>query len=240
MPELDIYAYAFLGGLLPALLWLWFWLKEDKKRPEPRGLIVFAFAAGMIAVPLVLPLERFAAIHFTGFLMLMLWAASEEILKYLAAFFSVLKRKEMDEPVDAVMYMITVALGFAALENTFFLLNPLSEGNVIGGILTGNLRFVGATLLHVLTSATIGLAIALSFYKSRAIKRVYLLTGIALAITLHSLFNFFIMESNGEQLFTVFLSVWAGIIVLILLLEKVKRMRRPQKLFVRRTKYGAK
>ena len=240
MPELSTYTYAFLGGLLPALLWLWFWLKEDKKRPEPRGLIVFAFIAGMIAVPLVLPLEKFAAAHFTGFIMLVLWSASEEILKYLAAFFSVLKRKEMDEPVDAVMYMITVALGFAALENTFFLLNPLSDGNVIGGIITGYLRFVGATLLHVLASATIGLAIALSFYKSRAVKRIYLLTGIALAVILHSLFNFFIMESNGDQLFTVFLSVWAGIIILILLLEKVKRMRKPRKLFIRKTKHGAK
>ena len=52
--------FALLGGVLPALLWLWFWLKEDKKRPEPRGLILLAFIAGMLTVPVVLPFEKLA------------------------------------------------------------------------------------------------------------------------------------------------------------------------------------
>ena len=25
---------SFVGGILPALIWLWFWLKEDKENPE--------------------------------------------------------------------------------------------------------------------------------------------------------------------------------------------------------------
>lgn len=225
--------YALLGGILPALLWLWFWLKEDKKSPEPRGLILLSFVAGMFVVPLVLPLQKIAATYFMGTTVLILWASAEEILKFLAAWLLVLRRKEMNEPIDAVIYMITVALGFAAFENMLFLLNPLGDGNILEYILTGNLRFMGAMLLHTLTSATIGIAIALSFYKTKMLKRTYLGIGIILSIILHTLFNFFIILTNGEKLLTIFLFVWAGIIILILFFEKIKKIRNPENLFIK-------
>ena len=132
------------GGILPALLWLWFWLKEDKARPEPRGLIMLAFIAGMITVPLVIPLEKMACEivtqnsgclttgSFQGILLIVLWAAIEELMKYGSAVLTVLRRKAVDEPLDPVIYMITIALGFAALENTFFLMNPNLD--IFGGI----------------------------------------------------------------------------------------------------------
>jgi len=226
MISLQTVLFAFLGGLLPALLWLWFWLKEDKARPEPKGLILLSFVVGMIAVVFALPLEKLTAAYLAGTLVLVLWAAIEELLKYGAAYLSVLRRKEMDEPIDAVIYMITIALGFAALENTLFLLNPLTDGNIIESILTGNLRFLGATLLHTLSSATIGVAMALSFYKSKRLKWIYTTAGVILAIALHSLFNFFIMKSNGEKALVVFIAVWLGIILLLLFFEKIKRIKK--------------
>lgn len=225
--------FALFGGILPALLWLWFWLKEDKKRPEPRGLIILTFIAGMIVVPMVLPFERFVDVNFTGTIVIVLWAAIEEIFKYGAAYFAVLKRKEMDEPVDAVIYMITVALGFAALENTLFLLNPLIEGDFVNTIINGNLRFLGATLLHTLSSAAIGVMIALSFYRRKTLKKVYVFFGLILAIVLHTLFNFFIMKESSSQILTIFFFVWIGIIILILLFEKIKRIRNPNKLSIK-------
>ena len=39
------FAIAFLAGLIPALFWLWFWLREDKAHPEPRALIATSFIA---------------------------------------------------------------------------------------------------------------------------------------------------------------------------------------------------
>ena len=225
--------FALFGGLLPALLWLWFWLKEDKARPEPRGLILLSFIVGMIAVPLVLPFQKVAAVYFEATIAIALWAALEELFKYGAAYVAVLRRKEMDEPIDAVIYMITVALGFAALENTFFILNPLSDGNIVETFLTGNLRFLGATLLHTLSSATIGIAIALSFYKRISIKRIYVSIGVILSILLHTFFNLFIMNSNGEKALIVFLFVWLGIILLILFFEKIKRIKNPNQLFIK-------
>ena len=45
-------------------------------------------------------------------------------------------------------------------------------------IATGNLRFIGASLLHVTTSATVGLGIALSFLEARVTKRFTTIIGI--------------------------------------------------------------
>ena len=123
--------------------------------------------------------------------------------------------------------MVVVALGFAAAENALFLLSPLSGLTLAQTIITGDYRFVGATLLHVLASATIGGALALSFYKPRWKKALYLLVGVILSISLHGLFNVFIMNAKPEQMVQIFGFVWAGLIGLIAFLEFVKRMRRP-------------
>ena len=56
-------AIALLVGIVPSLIWLWFWLKEDSRRPEPRGMILRTFLAGMAAVPLVLPFEKLASAY---------------------------------------------------------------------------------------------------------------------------------------------------------------------------------
>ncbi|NQV93449.1 PrsW family intramembrane metalloprotease [Candidatus Kaiserbacteria bacterium] len=214
--------YALLGGLLPSLLWLWFWRREDRLHPEPRRLILIAFIMGMLSIPFVIPIQKYTATIFSGGLLILIWAAIEEILKYSFAYFSVLRNKEMNEPIDEVLYMITIALGFAALENTLFLIEPLSSGRFVESVVTGNFRFLGATLLHVLSSATVGVFMAFAFYKNRAQKLLYTGVGIILAILLHSLFNFSIIKSNGTNILLVFAFVWAGIIILLLLLERIK------------------
>lgn len=217
---------AFLGGLLPALLWLFFWLLEDRCEPEPKRYIFFSFVAGMFAVALVLPLERLAATYFTGVTLLFAWAALEEVLKFAAAYFVALRARVFDEPLDAVIYMVTAALGFSALENTLFLWAPLQEGDVLRTIVTGDLRFIGATLLHTLSSATIGLTLALSFYKPPEIRRLAATGGVILAIVLHTLFNFFILGRSGGMTFWIFLCIWFGILAVLLFVERVKRPAR--------------
>ncbi|MBI2109292.1 MAG: PrsW family intramembrane metalloprotease [Parcubacteria group bacterium] len=229
----DIYTLllALLGGILPALIWLWFWLKEDSAHPEPKRLIIAAFIAGMIAVPVAFFLEKFAFSFLgTGLTIVIVWAAIEELLKYggayIVAFRSVCLDKSMcvDEPLDPLIYMITVALGFSALENTMFLINPLLGGDTVSGFLTGNLRFIGATLLHVVASATIGLGKGLSFYKNNATKRVYFAVGITVAIALHALFNFSIIIYKGQNIFLIFGVLWIFVVALLLSFERVKRL----------------
>ena len=217
---------AMAGGMLPALAWLWFWLREDSKHPEPRRLIALAFFAGMCTVALAIPLEQYVGtLLHTQILTFSAWSAIEETLKFLACLIAVLWRKDNDEPIDSVIYMVTVALGFSAVENTLFLWSPLAGSTLVQTIITGNLRFVGATLLHVLSSATIGMALAMAFYKPRSVKILYALSGVILAILLHSTFNFLILNTPQAYLLRTFVFVWIGVVVLLAALEFVKRIK---------------
>jgi RsiW-degrading membrane proteinase PrsW (M82 family) len=220
------FAVAFLCGLIPALFWLWFWLREDSEHPEPYLLIAITFIAGMAVVPLALPLQKYAIGLYQGDNLIYVWVIIEEVLKYGVALSIILWNRAVDEPVDMIIYMITIALGFACLENTLFLLNPLATGDYLNSALTGSFRFLGATLLHVLASGTVGVALAFSYHKDSVTRLLSGMAGLCLAIVLHALFNFFIMDASGETILGVFLFVWFGIIVLFLLFEKIKQAER--------------
>lgn len=215
-----------LGGVLPALLWLWFWLKEDRLHPEPKVRIMIAFLSGMAVVFLVLPFEKFIFSFFPSISLVtvLLWASTEEIIKYITSYFSALRNKEMNEPIDAVIYMITVALGFSALENALFLSNLISTSSFTQSIITGNSRFLGATLLHVASSAAVGVMIGLSYYKKPLTKKIFLYTGLGASVTLHTIFNLFIIKLENN-LFFVFAGVWVLIVLLLVLIEKVKNVK---------------
>src|SRR3989338_8741073 len=225
MPEITPFAAALAGGIFPALAWLWFWRRADSAHPEPRRLIALAFLAGMVTVALVIPIQKYVATLLSSTTVIYTaWSAIEEIMKYLAARFTVLKRREDDEPIDPVIYMVAVALGFAAAENALFLLSPISGDSIIQTVMTGNLRFIGATLLHVLSSAVIGVALGLSFYKSKTAKFAYAVVAVILASVLHGTFNYIILNTPEEHLLRTFGYVWIGLVVLLVVLEYIKRI----------------
>lgn len=221
---------AFILGFIPALVWLWFWLKEDT-HPEPAKMITLSFIGGMIAVLFVLPFQKIVYIYFENneFMSFTLWSAIEEISKFGFVYFIALRNKKLtDEPIDDIIYLIVSALGFVTFENTLFLIEPISNGNLLDTIVHGNLRFVGASLLHIMTSATIGIMMGLSFYKTSTEKRLYTVAGITIAIVLHTAFNLFIINQAPGNIFFIFGTVWVGIIILLLLLEKIKHMKSSQ------------
>ncbi len=217
---------ALLGGILPSIFWLWFWLKEDDLHPEPRGLLILAFLAGMLATACAYPIEKFIASNVAGtnLFLLFLWGIAEETLKFLAIYIVALRTRYFDEPIDAVIYFVTIALGFAALENTMFLINPIGDGDVAATILLGNFRFIGATLLHVAASGLIGVVIAFAFYSSKMMRRWLAFLALLLAITLHTLFNFSIIVSEGAYLYEIFITLWIFILGILFLCEKIKGM----------------
>ncbi|MCX6701590.1 MAG: PrsW family glutamic-type intramembrane protease [Candidatus Zambryskibacteria bacterium] len=197
---------AFILGLLPALIWLWFWLKEDI-HPEPAKMITLSFLGGMIAVLFVLPLQKivydFTQGHET--LSFTLWASIEEIMKFVFVYFIAKKKKKVTE---------------------IFLMEQINYGDLIGLIETGNMRFFGASLLHIMTSGIVGITMALAFYKTKKQKIYYTISVLIIAIVLHTAFNLFIMNMPPEYLFLMFGMVWVGIVVLLLMFEKVKHIRK--------------
>ena len=220
-----ILGLAFIAGVVPSLFWLWFWLKEDQKNPEPKTALGAVFLMGVLSVALVIPVQKFIQTHIgTLEWQLFFWATAEEIIKYCAVMLVIYKTNLADEPVDWPIYMITGALGFAAIENALFMIKPFSAGAAAVGLLTGQLRFLGATLLHTVTSGLVGIALGISTHLRGFRKNWYLFSGILLAIFLHSVFNFFIIRNDGGDIFTVFAFLWVVAIIVMLLFEKVRRM----------------
>ncbi len=226
--------FAFLGGVLPASLWLWFWLREDRVSPEPRSMIITTFCAGMVATLVAVVISGILReyipfpgknLDLVGIIFIMLWASIEEFVKFAAAYYTALSRRENDEPIDNMVYLITAALGFAALENALFLVGPIQKGALIDSIINGNLRFVGSSLLHVVSSASIGIFMAFAFCKLPNAKRLFTTIGFIFAVLLHTLFNYYILVSDSG-VFAVFGVLWIGVIILLLFFERAKKINK--------------
>lgn len=217
--------YAILGGAIPAVFWLWFWLRqEDTERSAPRGAIILAFILGVIIVIFAIGIEKYSLHYVSGHTaQVITWAIIEEVLKLLAVVAIFLGSNIIKKPIDYPMYFIACALGFAALENILYLLHPIDVDGAVVGLLTGNLRFLGSTLLHAIASSMIGSALGLSFF-IKQYRSIYLIGGIICAVSLHSIFNFFIMKGSGENFLSVFGFLWVVSIINILIFEKLRRM----------------
>ncbi len=242
--DLSIAIFSLVGGFAPALIWLWFWLKEDREKPEPKAMIAEAFVAGGLSVVFAFIIQRFLAewatkaqwqgfdysnpsfslaflISSAGFIFI--WAAVEEIVKLAAAYFTGLRSRNFDEPIDAMIYIVTAAIGFAAVENTLFLLSTMLSGETsIFFILTGNLRFLGATVVHIVCSAIVGGMVGLSFCSARLTKTTAIAIGLCTATFLHGAFNFLIITSSGTGMLKIFVGLWLLAIFVIYFFEKVK------------------
>ncbi|MBI3633686.1 MAG: PrsW family intramembrane metalloprotease [Candidatus Vogelbacteria bacterium] len=212
--------FSLVGGIIPAVLWLWFWLREDDKHPEPEALIVITFICGVLSIIPTYFAEEYVAKSMTDpTLILAIWALIEEIMKFGAAYVGGLRTRFYDEPIDAIIYLVTAALGFAAAENFLFIVN---SQDTVASILTGSMRFVGASLLHTLASAFIGSLMALAFTKGYFTKFCAIIFGIITSTILHTSFNVFIIRNNGGNISVVFIALWLAIIFLILFFEKLR------------------
>ena len=191
-------ALAVILGLLPGFAWLVFYLTEDP-HPEPKRLVLFTFVAGVAFGFFAIIAEQFwnslgsnVGVADFSILSLIGLALIEELTKFAAAYFSISRTPEMYDPIDPMIYMIVAALGFATLENIGTLLN-LPNGNLWNGAFQAiSLRFVGATLLHTLTSGIIGYHWSLGIAKRRVAH--FLTSGFIFAIIVHVAFNYFIIN----------------------------------------------
>ena len=152
-------------GAAPSLALLVFFYLKDRYEPEPRGHVALAFAQGMgVTLPAFaaswllaravggewLALGGWPARAFEA---LVLAAACEELPKWLAFLF-IYRWRELDEPLDGVVYGVALALGFATVENVLRVARD--------GLGVGLLRAVFAVPAHALFGAVMG------FYVGRA------------------------------------------------------------------------
>lgn len=212
--------FVLLFGLLPGFAWLVFYLMDDD-HAEPKRLIVLTFFAGIAFGFFTIVIEQIfnkgmaqLGVEELSILSLIGLAFIEEFMKFGAAYFAVGKSSEIErEPIDHMIYMIIAALGFATLENIGALSNIPSTGTALIALAfqTGSLRFVGATLLHSLTSAIVGYHWALGVARKKIVRN--LAVGFAIATVLHAFFNYLILN-YGNLAYTVVLLVIVGFFVL--------------------------
>ncbi|MBP6925624.1 MAG: PrsW family intramembrane metalloprotease [Candidatus Pacebacteria bacterium] len=224
--EFNTLVAAALGGIVPTILWLKFWWRDDG-HDHGKGIIILTFVAGMVSVIVALPSEQFIAGLFYDINHTIISAATiEEFLKFIIVAMIAFGAYSIKGPTDYARYLITGALGFAALENTLFLIEPIVQQDFAISFLTGNLRFLGATVLHTVASASIGVVIGLAWEKSYFSKLVHAFFGLLTAVTLHTLFNFFIIKGTTQSMITVFALLWVSAIVLLVIFEKLNQVSR--------------
>ncbi|HWC57893.1 MAG TPA: PrsW family glutamic-type intramembrane protease [Candidatus Paceibacterota bacterium] len=208
-------------GMLPSVIWLTFWLYLARDRREPFLLMTMCFILGGLSVFAATFIQHALTPLVTSVThRVIIWAAIEECLKFLVFYGVAYKSAYDNEALDPAMYLIVVALGFAAIENIFYVLKPAATLNITASLLTGGLRFFGSTLLHVIASCFIGIMITLSPRRRRT---TAMFVGLAGAIFLHSTFNFFVLKNTSTGVIQVYGFLWMSALLTHLILEKFRR-----------------
>tara|TARA_Y100000310_G_scaffold55331_1_gene50744 strand:+ start:61 stop:741 length:681 start_codon:yes stop_codon:yes gene_type:complete len=213
MNYIQIIIYVLLG-FTPGLAWLLFFLRQDKKRPEPIGMLWRAFIWGMIITfPAVIIeyalLESIKPLILNQILLnilaaFLIIAPAEEILKYFVFKYRIFKAKVYDEPIDAMIYMITIAMGFASVENIILVLRNLDDP---WKILI--LRFLSATLVHALAGGIIGFYLG-KVKQKKVWKTCTVAMGIFYAIIFHGAYDAIILWQSDLVILAI-----AGLLVFV-------------------------
>jgi len=224
---------------LPSLIWLAFYLRKDK-HPEPNKMIIKMFVLGILMVPLAgllehgifIGLEKISLLGRIG-VVVVLFAFIEELLKYLAVKFGILRNAAFDEPVDSMVYLVVVALGFAAAENIYLLIQAFPTDIPIGYALEFlATRFLGATFLHALASAIMGYFLAASLLITSKIRKILIFGGLIASTILHSLFNYIIILnsqgiiSTAERNFYLIILLLGMAIMVSVMFKKLNKRRK--------------
>ena len=129
-------------ALLPAiLLLLYIWKKDPQK--EPTGQLVKAVLWGVaICIPIGFVELGIQEVLFGGKMPTNLWSSTaqafllaavpEEAAKLFALWLILRKNPYFDEHFDGIVYAVCVGLGFAAIENVFYVLQSEEEWLTVG------------------------------------------------------------------------------------------------------------
>ena len=193
-PRVGDQALAVIGLLLaiiPAVVWLGFFYRQDRLEPEPRTMVVGVYLLGLlvataIAIPLVDRvfdvgswLFESPLVHLAGGILVV--GVIQEGVKYLTLRLSVYDSREFDERTDGIIYGTAVGLGFATALNVAFV---VESGGVDLG--TGAIRIVLTSLAHASFGGVIGYFLGRQKFERRPLW--WMPAGVALAATLNGVF----------------------------------------------------
>ncbi len=187
----------------PGLLICWLVYRADKYEREPLGAVFLCFGLGAAitqpvmmferwVIPMVGDIERDPVLTF-----LMAFGAIssvEEIAKWGMLILGAFIWPYFDEPFDGIVYAVMVSMGFATVENIFYI-------NIFGND-TALLRAFTAVPAHLVFAIAVGYYAGLA--KFNAENRSHLLfRGLLVAILLHGTYDFLVLQNWTKWLGSV-------------------------------------
>jgi len=208
-----------LLALAPGLFLVWYFYHRDRYEPEPKKKIFKIFVIGaLMVVPAAL--SEWLLVHFvntfaTGVVSIfiisfLVIAPIEEFLKFLAVRKWIYRSLEFDEVMDGIVYTVSASLGFATLENIFYVLSL--------GPATGVARAFLAVPGHALFGAVMGYYIGQAKFNPAKESRL-IIKGLLYAILCHGLYDFLALLQNSFSSFVILLLV----ILLLWIRMKLKK-----------------
>lgn len=189
-----------LAAILPGILFcvlIYFLDKHEKEGVIPL-LITFGLgtlsalpAVGLQMLAVRLGLDSTAHIGFLLFYVFIVVAFTEELVKIAMLLLYPYPKTFFNEPMDGIVYTIMIGMGFAVVENIIYANNF--------GIETVMIRSFTAVPAHAIFAIFMGYFVGLSkFHPSSKWKLIGF--GFLLAIGIHGLYDFFILQQYYEWL----------------------------------------
>lgn len=213
--------------ILPSILIVIIFALSDKFK-EPNKEIFLVFISGiLITIPAYLANTFLIEDVYVNYLFISESLASsflsaavvEEGLKFLALYLIVYRLREFNEPMDAIVYGVCVSLGFATLENIFYIFY-LDYG--IEPIYFSILRGFTAIPAHAIFGVMMGYFFMryAFFHKSKSLYLSFLIPYL-----LHGSYNYFLSNYFLISLLLIIVSWFIGI-KLFLKLKQEQRLKR--------------
>jgi RsiW-degrading membrane proteinase PrsW (M82 family) len=215
---------AVAAAVVPALLLLWYFYRQDRF-PEPQRVVLVTFFLGVLAtipagvVESVLMIAVIPNLEMTNLMTSLTLASSagvsEEFFKWLVVILYCARHKEFDEPMDGIVYGVVASLGFATLENYLYVQFSPAESV----LLTALARAFTAVPCHAFLGAIMGYHVGQAWF-GKGGRGLHLLLSLVLPAVLHTLYDFPLMMLGqpGEQekpLWFLWLLMALGVLVLM-------------------------
>lgn len=194
-------------SVLPALLITFYFYWLDRYDREPIKLILLCFLFGAFSTYPAIKMEEFGMydLYITAssnplmtftFAFLVI-AFSEELVKYIFLRYYIFPRKEFNEPMDGVVFSVTISMGFAAMENILHIVVRTEDFNEAVEIAYS--RMLTSVPAHTAFAMIMGYFAGLAKIRPD-MESFYLISGLAGAILLHGLYDFFIFHEMSQSL----------------------------------------
>ncbi|MGN0992466.1 MAG: PrsW family intramembrane metalloprotease [Bacilli bacterium] len=209
----------FISIIPVVLLGLYIYKKDSVK--EPKSLLLGLFSSGFLASFLVIIINVLMALltpefyisdnynkfnfAFLFFLIFIEIALVEEFCKWIMIRLIGYNHKDFDQLYDIIVYSAFVALGFAAIENIFYVIE--------GGFTLGIYRAIFSVPGHVAFGVFMGYYLGLAKMwekKNKTKHNIYMLLSIFVPALLHTIYNFCLMIETFW-----FLIIFIGFIIIL-------------------------